>query len=281
MKKLPLITGLAVSSLASANAALVINGNFCSFAPVTDPPAGLNSGSASWNDFTSETGKYSGADDTTVSGVSDTVVQFNNGNAVDLGAGFLLAWTGNVQDTHDARVTDPSIIDNGHEQLFGGYLSAPGNAGLQITLAGTSVKSAFETELGKAIDSYDLYLYIDGEHEGIDPEVINYSAELTGGTAPGEDTLFYGKDASDFILLTNGGLGDYLQVTSTTLGSNSAGNFVKFSGITSEDFEVTLTGQDFGVVLNGFEIVAVPEPSSSLVLAGLLALSVIPVRRRS
>lgn len=268
-----------LASFAAADAALIINGNFCSVAQIQDAPAGINTRFGQWNDFTNASGQYAANDDSTVAGVSTTVVSFSNGTAVNLSGGFLLEWTGVAQDTHDQRVGDGSVVTTGDEQLFAGYLSAPAIAGSAITLAGTGVKSAFEFEVGSNIESYDVYLYIDGESDGSFPEVSNWEAELTGGTGP-TDTFFSGMDADDFILLTDGGLGDFAQVTATSVGADQAGNYVKFSGITSDNFEVTLTGVDHGIVLNGFEIVAIPEPSSSLVLGGLLALSVLPVRRR-
>jgi hypothetical protein len=280
MKKTPLTLSLLIASFASANAAsLVINGNWCSVVNIANPPSGVNA-SGPWTDLTNVGGFLS----------VDTFGSFNFANGGPAATGFSASWIAGSQDGHDQRGETGFEITNGFEELYGGYLQTQdpnpgtGNGGTSlITFNGSGVLDAI-TSTGVTTDRYDLYLYIDGEDASSGPTGIEsgeYTASLTGGTTTdGTPTTYYGLDDSDFIALMDGGVTDFAQVTSTTFGTNASGNYVKFSDITSNDFTAQISGDDIGVSLNGFEIVAVPEPSSSLVLGGLLALSVLPVRRR-
>lgn len=258
IKKVIGLLGLAVT-LGVANAAYVINGDFCSVTNIQNPPAGLNSGSAAWNDLTGNNG-FNPADDT-------NVLNYTDGSSVD--SGINIAWTSSSQDTHDRRGDVGYTVDNGHEELFAGYLLSNqavipnvGTFPATITLSGTGILAALQAK-DAGVTSYDVYMYIDGD--GVNDNTGEYSATLTGGST------VYGNDTNDFIALSGGGLGNYVEATSILSGSPTTGaNYVKFTGITSDDFFVTLTGLNSdSVALNGFEIVAIPEPGT-LALAAIM-----------
>lgn len=274
MKKTLVLTVAAVAAVTTAQAQtnIVINGNFCSVANIQTPigsGAGLNSGTAEWNDLTAATGVFAATDST-------SSLLFTNGNTVD--PSITLSWSAESQDSHDSR-NDPGFeVTNNHEELFAGYLSSLNQ---QITLSGTNVLSALQAE-NASVTSYDLYLYIDGEDATATPEIGTYTVSLQPGTTTTGESTYYGEDTTDFITNTDGGLSEYVQASSTnSLAPTAGANYVKFTGITSDGFSVLLDGTNpDSVVLNGFEIVAVPEPSTFALLFGAIALGVIAFRRR-
>lgn len=260
MKKMIGLLSLT-ATFGMVDATLVINGNFCSSANVsgTQGAAGLNSGTF-WNGLTQTPGGFLANDNT-------SSLNFSDGSTSVTGMN--IAWTSTIQDGHDDRNDTGFEVTTGHEELMAGYLLGAETT----TLSGTNVLSAFKNQpTYGGTTSYDLYLYIDADSAA---NVGTYSVTLTSGLAPGFSTV-YGNDGdgsggeTDFIANSNGGLTEFVQATSTLSTDPTDGsNYVLISGITSEDFTVTIEGLSGNSALNGFEITAIPEPGT-MALAGIL-----------
>lgn len=255
-KRMLQIAGIAVlvGMLPAASAAM-ISGNFCSVANVENPPAGYME-AQTWNDFTSAAG-YGGVgssnsvlyEDTTLSGVT-------------------VSWAGSAgisQNTND-NVNRPGDIDDGHDEMMTGYLQASKwGSGQYVPYIRLEVSDIDVEAFG---GSYDVLLYFDGDGdvEGTSGHV-SFVADDGVGTYP----TYYGRDDGQQYALLNDGsdpVSVYSQITSTNSNNPTAGNYVRFSGLTGTDLEVTMAGMagEQGVALNGFQIV--PEPAS-LLLVGL------------
>lgn len=232
---------------------------------------GLNTGANEWfNDLTDVApgGGYGGLDSAVGAGAAGLPGTTGSNLYYNTGAGVAdtvtISWSGLLQDNHDLRGTTDHGVDTRHDQLFAGFLHSPATQQLgagEITLSGSGMADAF------GATPYDIYLYVDGENPS---EVTEWVATLTGGAT------FYGEDTGDFINDISGGT--YTQVTSLVNGVYTAGNYVLLEDVVG-DFEVALAGvgDTDGVVLNGFEIVGVPEPNT---LALLLLSSVTGLIRR-
>ncbi len=162
-----------------------------------------------------------------------------------------------------AATTDPNYT------MYNRVLGIEGNSGLS-TLNVTGLSSAF-TAAG-----YDVYVYFSTLSNSSGSNVRD-TLSFSDGT-----TTFY----SDVDENNANYQGSFVQAATTSYSSGNTpiANYVKFSGLTSTDFTISarnvdnVTGATAGFA--GMQIVAIPEPSSvmllSLALMGLLPL----VRRR-
>lgn len=261
----------AVLVITAGAQAGVISGNFCSVANIADDPAGVVP-AGNWNDYTGPAGF--GAAATVTSGAG----QIEYADSSQVAAGLALSWNvspAGSQNTND-NVTRPAVgtlgadIDDGHDQMMAGYLqvSRLSNAVpiLQFTGSGLNIVG----------DSYDLILYLDGDSD-VQPDSSTANNQYKVGIwtdatkSSALATMVFGRDASDYPLVNDGTspLAQYVQVTSTIDGSPTEGNYVRFSGLSSDSFYVEIEGVlggtnglsndgGHGIALNGFQII--PEP---------------------
>ncbi len=271
----------SATSLMGAPTPLVINGNFCSVANLENPPAGLNSGNAEWNDLTSATGGLEGEGFGSIDSAigaqgtgNDAVLNYTNGSAVE--EPVKISWWSGSQNAHEDRDEN---VDNGHDELFAGYLQTGINSSVNelaysdpaIRLSGSGMQSTY----GGNMTSYDIYVYFDGDSatEGDAP----FSIEMIDGD-PQEGNIFWAKDQEDdnFIVdNTNPTTDDYRLADKTTKEDAVNADYAVFRGMTEDIFTIDLVGLtgEAGVTLSGFEIVATPEPSTGIILALLGALA--------
>jgi hypothetical protein len=276
------------------------SGNFCSTAPVENGLAGgengpfggfgneavgVNMAAAQWmNDLTSTQAPFNsqgfnyGASDTAAGagalarpGAAGTNLYSWNG--AGLPDSYSVSWTANRQDANDNRTVWPPITRHG--QLMAGYLYAF-DIGDTITLSSSGIADLLTAA---EVDEYSVTLYINGEEDANPPEITTYTAALTAGGTP---ITYYGEDVNEF-LDSDQTVSNFVQITSTTPGVYQGGNYITFSGLTS-DFSITLTGVGSGVVLNGFDvnIPAVPLPGTlALLSVGVLLPGVLRRRKRA
>jgi hypothetical protein len=270
------LVGIAVFALALAWTghadAAVISGNWCSVAPIVDFPAGLIP-VANWNDLTGPAGF--GPTDSTSS-----VIYSDGSSAV----GTTISWTtssGGSQNTNDyvSRPIAPDTIgqhiQDGHDQLFAGYLQASkydtANPLITLELTGLNTQA-----LG---GSYDLLLYLDGDDDvqsdtsRMQIRVYASKADYDNSVAP--LATVYGRDAAGNNFTVDhtvaGSLADYVEITSTDEFNPTEGNYVRFSGLEGSEFFVTVVGVagQHGVALNGFQVTPEPATMSLLAVGGL------------
>lgn len=286
MKRISFLLAAVLMITAGANAGIV-SGNFCSVAHIADEPAGLVP-VGGWNDYTGP-GGY-GAAATVTSGAGQ--IQYADSSLV--ASGLALSWdvspsgSQNTNDNVDRPIvgTIGADIDDGHDQMMTGYLQVSRFTNaipiLRFTGSGLNVIA----------DSYDLILYLDGDGD-VQPDgttannqyQVGIWTDATKTTALA--TMVFGRDADNYALVNDGTtpLAQYVQVTSTVDGSPTEGNYVRFSGLSSDSFYVEIEGVlggtnglsndgGHGIALNGFQIV--PEPMT----LSLLGLGALLLRRR-
>jgi hypothetical protein len=293
---------LVAPAIALANpAGFSHSGNFCSTAPVENAlsggenaingfggeAVGVNMGAGQWMSDLTDSGpgntpvnsqgfNYPATSTSAGAGALGRPGAFGNNlyawNGAGLDPSYSISWDAIQQDTHDERTGFPPITRHG--ELIAGYLYTPRVSPTfdpVISLSSTGIADLLAAS-GK--DEYSVTLYIDGEDAAATPEIGTWMAELLAGGTP---ITYYGVDTSDF-LKTDQTISNFVQVTSTTAGVYGAGNYVTFSGLTS-DFEIALTGISHGVVLNAFDVAFAPTPGT-LALLGLGLLLPVALRRR-
>jgi len=112
--------------------------------------------------------------------------------------------------------------------------------------------------------TYDLYVYVESDSNGRTGYV---TTSQTG--------------SPDYYFTTFGGGGQpasFVQITSTTPGDFTQGNYAYFSGLTDEDLTFGSYDKNTWSGITGFQIVQVPEPATGSLLAGSLLL--LALRRR-
>ena len=162
--------------------------------------------------------------------------------------------------------------------MMKGYLDA-------ATAGSVTVSGLTGTDFG---NPYTVIVYFDGDN-GAQWRVGSYTLGAT--TLGGEDSegvnfnaggLAGGNENPDglFQLPVAGGVGN--AVWPVAGGNNNEGNYVVFTGVTGSSFTINMTSTAFGDIarapINGFQIIAVPEPSVSFL--GVFALAGVCFRRR-
>jgi len=150
--------------------------------------------------------------------------------------------------------------DNGNNYLMRGYLYQTAEP---MTVTVTGLGTDFTTH------GYDLIVYFDGPNgENKGDWVTEYA--LSSGES------IYGKDAED----TQDWGGTFVQAFGTSINDATAGNYVRFTGLTVDSLTLTATPDSGDAPINGLQIVAVPEPTA-LVLLGLGLAATLARRRQT
>jgi len=142
------------------------------------------------------------------------------------------------------------------------------------TLAPPSITVA---DLGPSFTAhgYDVLVYFDGQNAtGSPSDWITQHTLTAGGSTFG--TVF-GKDAAG----VNFG-GTFAEASGTAAANATAGNYVRFRGLTASGFTLTATPVSGDGPINAIQIIGAPEPASASLLAlGLASAFAARVRRRA
>jgi hypothetical protein len=187
---------------------------------------------------------------------------------------------------HNTWRSSGGVLTGGNDSLMNGYMDLGGGVN------GTATASISGLVSGSVYDVF-IYDFSDQTRPSNNGDWLsNYS--VNGGAVSYVPTLGVGTSAYDATSATVGGaFSGFVQGTtySTNFNTGTAnasdfGNYIEFLNVTATGGVITIAGNPdtantFRSPLNGFEIVAVPEPSIAglSVLGGLLAL--VAVRRCS
>ncbi|HEX2746688.1 MAG TPA: hypothetical protein VHM91_01720 [Verrucomicrobiales bacterium] len=273
----PILFTVLLASVSAAQATTVISVNFVGNAGAagtmasTDvaglpnaqsPVPGVNTFVPNWNNAPGNStsgsmpGLVNSAGSATVAGVSWTS---------DLG-GWSLADTASGANATANRT------------MMKGYLDA-------ATAGSVTVSGLTGGDFG---NPYTVIVYFDGDNggswrvgsytlgsttlSGEDSEGVNFNAGGLAGGNENPDGLFQ--------IPVAGGTGN--AVWPVAGGNNNEGNYVVFTGVTGSSFTINMTSTAFADIarapINGFQIIAVPEPSVSLL--GAFAFAGVCLRRR-
>lgn len=153
------------------------------------------------------------------------------------------------KDAYNSYVNvDPP--DGGNDYLMRGYIYTSGDP-LKVIIA--DLEPPFTT------DNYDIIVYFDGENESAD-WVTQYTIDVDGTTTI---ATVYGRDAKDTVPWD----GTFVQSFGTSAGDATAGNYVRFAGLTAGSFTLTATPVAGSGPINAIQIIAAPEPASASLLA--------------
>ena len=177
-----------------------------------------------------------------------------------------------------------TISDGGNGSLLNGYLDTGANIGtgsVSATITGLAA--------GQLFNLY-IYIYSDASHPANGGDYLqNYAVNGTTYYVPqlGNGTTTFNSTSTS----VGGAFGGFVQGTTFGANFNTAtanasdfGNYIKISGISAVGGIITITPeadtQSWRSPLNGFQIVAVPEPTTLVLsVAGLAVFGMI--RRRN
>ncbi|GAA5497276.1 hypothetical protein Rhal01_03469 [Rubritalea halochordaticola] len=176
-----------------------------------------------------------------------------------------------LQVTYDANTNYFTDGANGtaDEKLFKRYLDDGGGTGQPyITLS----------NIANAAQGYTLIVYLasDSANSGADVQLGNYWVQDQLADA-GATILSNGGSKISPLLLGDSFTGSYVEASEST-----AGNYLVFTGLTADSVTIRserLSTPTRRASIAGFQIVAIPEPSSTA-LIGLAGLGFILRRRR-
>ena len=171
--------------------------------------------------------------------------------------------TDTTKHTYNSYVSvDPP--DGGNDYLMCGYIY-PSGVPLTVTIAGLG--PPFTTH------GYDVLVYFDGPNGGKSDVDWVTAYAINHGVAA---ATIYGKDAK-----SAGWNGVFVQAFGTSTTDATAGNYVRFTGLTASGFTLTATPINGDGPINAIQIISAPEPASASLLAlGLASALAARVRRR-
>ncbi len=240
------IAAVAAFTTAAASAA-AINLNFQGTAPAmgaADVAGAPGVADSNWNNVTGAGGTY-----------GTTTVAISGGG---LGTG---GWT--------LPATSP--IGTGDGMMYHGFFETDGTAAT-ISVSGLSYAL------------YDVYVYFDGDNAA-QWRTANYSIGATSfnGVEDSENTNWGTGQNVNMVYQLPTATGTGNSNWPVTGPNNNEGNYVKFSGVTGSSFDLIMKGAasqgTVRGVINGMQIVQIPEPSSTALL-GLGGLALVLRRRR-
>jgi hypothetical protein len=161
------------------------------------------------------------------------------------------------------NTSSPNQTSTGEAGMMQSYLNFGGSVPAEtITING----------LGSSFTSagYEVYLFFD------------YNGARTYGFTVDDGTVsssFWTADTSTTADSNNDGVMEWNQAVGTTSGTATPnGNYARYTGLSGSSFTISGVSTSGRAVLNGMQIVAIPEPSS-LVLVGLAFLSLAVFRK--
>jgi len=163
-------------------------------------------------------------------------------------------------EAYNSYVLIPS--DNGNNYMMRGYIYPPSGSSMTVTVEGL--------EPPFTIHGYDVIVYFDGENGSAD-WVTQYTIGVDGTTV----ATVYGRDAKDTVQWD----GTFVQSFGGTAAGATAGNYIRFTGLTGSGFTLTATPDAGSGPINAIQIVSVPEPAS-LALVVLGAVGALAARTR-
>ena len=152
--------------------------------------------------------------------------------------------------------------DGGNDYLMRGYIYTSG-APLTVTIAGL--------EPPFTVHGYSVIVYFDGENCGTETDWVTAYSLSTGKT-------IYGNDEAE----PNGAKWDgrFAEASGTAAANATAGNYVRFAGLTASGFTLTAKPTSGDGPINAIQIIAAPEPASVSLLALGLATAALVARVR-
>jgi hypothetical protein len=168
--------------------------------------------------------------------------------------------TSTSTDGYNSYATIPS--DDGNRYLMRGYIYPPSGSSMTVTISGLGPPSTTH--------GYDVIVYFDGENSKGD-WVTAYA--IAAGTVT---ATIYGRDAK----ATSAWNGVFLEAFGTSDDDATAGNYVRFTGLTASGFTLTATPISGDGPINAIQIIGAPEPVS-LALVGVGLAATLVARRRS
>jgi hypothetical protein len=201
-----------------------------------DNNGGTANGATAFLDPADTAGVVSQANWTNAPGISGSAVDVLNGSgaasSLDVSWGSGESWNWN------------SATNTSEGELVNGWLST-NTIGEATTLDVTEIPYA----------TYDLYLYSGHDRDSTGSGSVYTLTEANSAFAP--TTLIENVDpaalAADPFTYVN--------------GTDGTGNYALWSGLTASELNISMTSTTNRMALSGFQIVAVPEPSSTILLS--------------
>jgi len=169
--------------------------------------------------------------------------------------------TDTTEQTYNSYVNvDPP--DGGNDYLMRGYIYPSGSP---MTVKVSGLGPPF------TVHGYSVIVYFDGKNCGTGTDWVTAYSLSTGKT-------IYGNDEAE----PNGAKwdGQFAEASGTAAANATAGNYVRFTGLTTSGFLLTATPISGDGPINAIQIIAAPEPASASLLAlGLATALVARVRR--
>jgi hypothetical protein len=203
-------------------------------------------------------------------------------DSLGLSTSVAFAW-----DSNNTWHNNGNPLATGNDKLMRGYLDATGqvNQGSFTSIFASNANKPIVYVTGlsswlssQSATSFDLIIYLDGDTTG---RIGEYWVQSATGAHDnftlGADLTphLFGRDFGDF-----GGTFDRVDPSATSVGTAEDGNYILFSGISGSDTILLRTEeQTQRAPISGFQIVAVPEPST-MGLLGLSTLGVMMFRQR-
>ncbi len=251
------IAAVAAFSTAAASAAGIISINFADpITPTSSMTSAQVAGAASvaasnWNNYDGFGHSVSGA-------LSDSTGAVTTASVTAAGG------VGNWRLNH--------TVTTGDDAMYKGFFE-------------TGATAATVSVSGLSYAQYDVYVYFDGDN-GPTYRTGTYTIGTTTFTVEDSEGTDWkkGQNLAGVYQLPNASTPGGGNATWPVSPNNNEGNYIKFSGLSGASFNLSMLGAASGdatkrAVINGMQIVQIPEPSSTALL-GLGGLALVLRRRR-
>ncbi|MGJ8649410.1 MAG: PEP-CTERM sorting domain-containing protein [Opitutaceae bacterium] len=240
--------------------------------------AGLD-GNTTWNNIN----VGDGATNSGATIFADTTLSDDNGDtsAATLGStlttGASSSWFVGYAASQASAEGELGLAGTNHDDLFNSYLAlnnpqGDGNPLDNFQLSITGLGTDFTT------NGYYVIIYSDSDRRNTSSNSRRSEFLVTPGGGLGTTVFVEDDDPAATVNIFDG---TYILSDNSETGADYS-NYTIVSGLTADSFTIDIFSDDGGRgAISGFQIVAVPEPSVAALLAGLLGLSYVMVRRRA